>query len=74
MMDAIKPGQRAITDYFNFEKICNTIEENVGIRARMNDTCGRPSESNVAPLLQRIYENAQKNVSSSKHGNGHDIW
>ena len=72
MKDGLKPGQREMTDYFEMDKVCHTIDDNIGIKTKINDIYGQPRGSSVAPLLQRLFDNAQNNTSKSKHANRHD--
>ena len=72
MKDAIKPGQTYITNYFDVEKLRNSIEENYEIRSNINEVCGKPKDSNVAPLLQRLFDNAKNNFKPSKQAIRHD--
>ena len=74
MNESLKPGQTAITDYFDIDNVSETIEMNSVLRTRINDIRGQPKESSVTPLLQRLFENAQHNGSTkSKHANRHDM-
>ena len=38
----------------------------------MNSSCGRATDANVAPLLKKLFDNAQNNSSASKKGYRHD--
>ena len=59
---AVHPGQTSILDYFDVQAVYDYIEETVSIRTEINRFCGRDDSDRVSPLLQRIYENAQKTV------------
>lgn len=71
--EGTKPGQSVITDYFDVQKICDFIESNNEIRTQINKNCGKSLESNISPLLQRLYNNAKTNISARKQGNRHDL-
>ena len=58
---AVRPGQTSILDYFDVQAVYDYIEETVSIRTEIYRFCGRDDSDRAAPLLQRIYENAQKN-------------
>ena len=68
---AARPGQTSILDYFDINLLCKYVEVNTSIRTDINKFCGRGEEMCVAPLLQRIYENAKNNTQ--KKSNRHDV-
>lgn len=74
MKDSLKSGQTSITTFFDFKMLCQSIENDIDMRERINDFCGKAKESSVAPLLQRLFDNARNNgCAGSKHANRHDL-
>ena len=73
LKEGTKPGQSVITDFFNLKTVCKFIESNNEIKEKINEQCGRPKQASVSPLLERLYQNANSNMSAKKQGNRHDF-
>ena len=63
-----------ITDYFDFDKFSENIDNDLRIRALVNRSIGNGNEEtkSVTPLLKRLFENAVKNTKSESKGHRHD--
>ena len=71
----MKASQHAsnITEYFDFERFTQSIDEDETLRTEINKTVGHNSYETVAPLLRRLYNNAQSNSkNATKQGHRHD--
>lgn len=73
LKEGTKPDQRAIIDYFDLKKVYDFVERNDNIKTKINRHCGRSKDSDISPLLERLYNNAKTNISATKQGNRHDF-
>ena len=59
---------------FNVSNVSKFIDLNNVLRTNVNNVCGEKTTNSVAPILQRLYENATTNASKkSKNSNRHDV-
>ena len=67
--------QTFITDFFDISSVYNIIDENECMRTDVNNVCGVDDPTiSVAPIMQRLYENALANAANkSKKANRHDV-
>ena len=61
-----------IYDFFDPSDIYEIVEQTSHLKGNINKVCGREETSSVAPLLEKIYNNAVKNMEKSKSGVRHD--
>ena len=50
------------------------VDSNKSLRTKVNQSCGAEPTHTVAPIMQRLYENAMMNASKkTKNSNRHDV-
>ena len=69
LKEGTKPDQSVITDFFDLKTVCDFID----IREKINEQSGRSKDSSIAPLLERLYQNAISNSSAKQQGNRHEF-